>query len=101
MFTVDEDWRITSFNRAAEPITGIPRAEAIGRRCSDVFRASMCETECALRHTMETGAPVVNKAAFIVNADGKRFPISVSTALLRDEHGRGGGRRRDLPRPQR
>jgi transcriptional regulator with PAS, ATPase and Fis domain len=36
---------------------------------------------------METGTPLVNKAAFIVNAEGKRIPISVSTALLRDSSG--------------
>ena len=88
VFTVDAEWRITSFNRAAEAITGILRSEAIGRTCSDVFRASMCETDCALRHTLKTGEPVINKAAFIVNADGHRIPISVSTAILRDEHGR-------------
>ena len=87
VFTVDRDWYVLSFNRAAELITGIPREEAVGRRCSDVFRASMCETECALRRTMESGTAVVNRAAFIVNAAGKRIPISVSTALLRDEHG--------------
>jgi PAS domain S-box-containing protein len=87
VFTVDAKWRVSSFNRAAEQITGIPRDAAIGRRCSDVFRASVCETACALRRTMETGATVVNKATFIVNADGRRIPISVSTALLRDEHG--------------
>ncbi len=87
VFTVDKGWRVSSFNRAAEEITGIPRKDAIGRRCSDVFRASMCETECALRRTMETGAAVVNKATFIINSDGKRIPISVSTALLRDERG--------------
>jgi PAS domain S-box-containing protein len=87
VFTVDGEWRVSSFNRAAELITGVPRQDAIGRRCSEVFRASMCETECALRHTMQTGAPVVNRTAFIVNSDGKRIPISVSTALLRDEHG--------------
>jgi PAS domain S-box-containing protein len=87
VFTVDGEWRVSSFNRAAEQITGIPREAAIGRRCSDVFRASMCETECALRHTMETGAAVVNKTTFIVNSDGTRIPISVSTALLRDERG--------------
>ncbi|NMB77258.1 MAG: sigma 54-interacting transcriptional regulator [Myxococcales bacterium] len=87
VFTVDQDWHVRSFNRAAELITGIPREEAIGRRCSDVFRASMCESECALKHTMESGAPVINKATFIVNSNGKRLPISVSTALLRDEHG--------------
>ncbi len=87
VFTVDGEWRVSSFNRAAEHITGIPREAAIGRRCSDVFRASMCETECALRHTMRTGAAIVNKTTFIVNADGARIPISVSTALLRDERG--------------
>ena len=49
VFTVDLDWRITSFNRAAEEITGVPRKEAIGRRCEEVFRASMCESDCALK----------------------------------------------------
>lgn len=88
VFTVDADWRITSFNRAAETITGIRRRDAIGKTCSDVFRASMCEADCALRHTVKTGKPIVNKSAFIVNAAGRRIPISVSTAILRDERGR-------------
>ncbi|MDH7480006.1 MAG: PAS domain-containing protein, partial [Syntrophomonadaceae bacterium] len=30
IFTVDRNWKITSFNRAAEKITGISRMEAIG-----------------------------------------------------------------------
>jgi len=34
VFTVDERWRITSFNRAAEAITGISREDALGRLCS-------------------------------------------------------------------
>ena len=88
VFTVDDDWHITSFNRAAEEITGIPREEAVGKPCSEVFRASMCEVDCALRQTMETGAPIVSKPAFIIDAEGQRIPISVSTALLRDEKGR-------------
>jgi len=87
VFTVDSDWRIMSFNRAAEEITGIPREEAVGRHCSEVFRASMCETDCALRRTTETGSPIINKSAFIIDAEGRRIPISVSTALLRDEKG--------------
>ena len=41
VFTVDAQWRITSFNRAAEEITGVDREEAIGRPCCEVFRASM------------------------------------------------------------
>ena len=87
VFTVDEQWAITTFNRAAERITGVPREEAIGSRCCDVFRSNICENECALRETMKTGRPVVNKAIYIVNADGERIPISISTAILRDPDG--------------
>jgi len=88
VFTVDSDWRITSFNRAAERITGITRQEAIGQRCCDVFRASICETDCALRKTLGGGKPVVNKAIYIINPDGERIPISISTALLKDADGK-------------
>jgi PAS domain S-box-containing protein len=88
VFTVNEDWEITSFNRAAEEITGIPREEAIGKTCCDVFRANICESDCALRHTMDTGQPIVGKAIYIVNAEGRRIPISISTAILRDDTGR-------------
>lgn len=88
VFTVDLDWRITSFNRAAEQITGIPRAEALGQRCCEVFRASICETACALRETLATQRPVANRVVYIVNAAGERIPISISTAALRDPQGR-------------
>jgi PAS domain S-box-containing protein len=88
VFTVDEDWRITSFNRAAEEITGVPRAEAIGRRCCDVFRASICENDCALKEALRSGRPIVNKAIYILDADGQRIPISISAAALKDGDGK-------------
>ena len=87
VFTVDRNWQITSFNRAAERITGISRQEAVGRVCSDVFRCSMCEAECALGETLETKRPIVGKSGFIINAEGQRIPISVSTAVLKDAGG--------------
>jgi len=88
VFTVDLNWRITSFNRAAEEITGIPRAAASGRLCSEVFKSSMCEAECALKRTLKNGKPVINKSGYIINAEGDRIPVSVSTAMLRDENGK-------------
>jgi PAS domain S-box-containing protein len=87
VFTVDDQWRISSFNRAAERITGIDRTEAIGKPCSEVFRSSLCEGACALGKTLKTGKPIVNKSCYIVNAQGDRIPISVSTAVLRDAQG--------------
>ena len=88
VFTVDSDWRVTSFNRAAEVITGIPRKEALGRLCSEVFKSSMCEAECALMRTRKSGKPIINKSGYIIDASGNRIPISVSTAVLYDEDGK-------------
>lgn len=88
VFTVDLEWRITSFNRAAEEITGVSRDEAIGSRCADVFRSSMCGDGCALRVTVRTGRPVIGESAYIIDAQGRRIPISTSTALLRDGDGK-------------
>jgi PAS domain S-box-containing protein len=85
VFTVDPQWRITDFNRAAEHITGIGRQQAIGSPCCDVFRANICEKDCALRRTMESGKPIVNATAHIINQQGQRIPIRIATALLRDE----------------
>jgi len=87
VFTVDTEWRIAYFNSAAERITGVSRSEAIGSRCCDVFHASICESVCALRHTLETGEPVVNRAAVIIDTKGRKIPISISTAVLRDGRG--------------
>ncbi|MBN2062488.1 MAG: sigma 54-interacting transcriptional regulator [Deltaproteobacteria bacterium] len=87
VFTIDSDWRITSFNKAAENITGINRGEAIGRHCWEVFRASICEESCALRKTMESGQPIINQSIFIVSSDGEKVPVSISTALLKDHTG--------------
>jgi len=88
VFTVDPDWKITSFNRAAEKITGVKREDALGQNCFEVFKSNMCESACPLRRTMKTGKPLVNKAGFCITKKGKRIPISVSTALLVDERGR-------------
>ncbi len=88
VFTVDRDWLVTSFNRAAEQITGVKRKAAIGRHCSEVFRSSMCGATCALKQTLKSGRPIIGKSGYIVNAAGERIPISVSTAVLRDASGR-------------
>jgi len=88
VFTVDRDWRLTSFNKAAERITGVGRADAIGQPCCEVFRASICESACALRETTASGKPVVNRPIRILAADGRSVPISISTALLKDSRGR-------------
>ena len=87
VFTIDLDWRITSFNAAAERITGMSREEAVGKFCAEVFRATVCEDSCVLRRTMESGEQVINEEISIVRSDGETIPVSISTALLRDAGG--------------
>jgi PAS domain S-box-containing protein len=88
VFTVDPELKITSFNKSAEQITGVSADEAIGRRCSEVLRTNICEERCALRQTMATGRTMVHKEIMIVRSDGRRLPIGISTAILRDKDGR-------------
>jgi PAS domain S-box-containing protein len=80
VFTVDPQWRITAFNRAAERITGVARQTP---RQPVTFHANICEKDCALRKTFETGKPVVNATAHIINRQGRRVPIRISTAILK------------------
>lgn len=87
VFTVDHKWRVTSFNRAAEEITGISRKEAIGKHCWEVFRSNMCETDCALRRTMKSGKSFVDTSTYFVNSEKQRIPVVVCTSLLKDENG--------------
>lgn len=88
VFAVDGEWRLTCFNDAAERATGVPRDQALGRRCSEIFRSNICEEACALRYTIETGRPIINLPIYIQDAEGKRVPVTISTALLRDNEGR-------------
>lgn len=88
VFTVDLQWRVTSFNRAAETILGVPRQEAIGKPCCEVFRSTICEANCALKETLQTGKSIINKTIYVIGIKGERIPISISTAILKDKKGR-------------
>ncbi|HDQ39928.1 MAG TPA: PAS domain-containing protein [Desulfonatronum sp.] len=88
VFTVDLDWNITFFNRAAEKITGIPASEALGRQCRDVFHSSLCDGSCALKSCLAEHAPVHHRSVYILRPDGSQVPISVSAAPLKDSQGR-------------
>ena len=87
VFTVDCDWRISSFNRAAERITGVPAERAIGKRCSEILHSSLCEVDCPIRETLETGDEVIDRPARVLTQGARSIPISVSTAVLKTGDG--------------
>ena len=87
IFTVDQNFNIKSFNRAAERITGISREEALGRKCHDVFHANICQGNCALKHTIDTGQEIIDLHINVLNYNGEQVPVSISTAVLTDQKG--------------
>ncbi|MEN8245864.1 MAG: sigma 54-interacting transcriptional regulator [Thermodesulfobacteriota bacterium] len=88
VFTIDIDYNITYFNRAAETITGVSKNQALGQKCFDVFRANICQTSCALGHTMDTGKPGTNIPIDILNSQGDHISASVSTSAIVDDRGK-------------
>jgi len=87
VFTVDRNWNITSFNRAAEEITGWSRDHAMGMSCSDIFHSSICGKNCAIAESLYTGTSVANRSITIRNSRGDKVPISISAAPLTDHEG--------------
>jgi PAS domain S-box-containing protein len=87
VFTTDNDGKITFMNKAAEEITGFSNKEAIGHHCFDVFRADICQSRCALKETLRTKKEIINLPATILKKGGQEVPITVSTAVLKNERG--------------
>ncbi len=87
VFTVNMEFRIMTFNRAAEEITGFPRSAAVGKKCCEIFRTSICDDGCILKNTISTSSPSTDMPVFITRADDRVIPVSVNTAVLRDSRG--------------
>jgi PAS domain S-box-containing protein len=88
VFTIDNEKNITSFNRAAEKITGISKKQAIGQKCFDVLHANICQTACALEKTLQTGKELIDLPISIVDNQGRTISVSISTAVLKNSRGK-------------
>ncbi len=84
VFTVDRDFVITSFNPAAERITGFAAAEALGKRCYEIFRTDVCHRHCALRDALAKVEPVESARVNIISQDGVEKPIAVTATVLQE-----------------
>jgi PAS domain S-box-containing protein len=83
VLTTDKDAKITSFNLAAEEITGFKREEALNKDCCDILKSDLCEKVCPLKKVLETGKSVFNYEIKITNKTGKKVPINITTSPLR------------------
>ena len=84
VLTVDKDFRVTFFNRAAELITGYKRAEVEGRLCKLVFDCELCETKCPIGLVLETNQNIYDFSSNILLKDGSRKSIKLNAAILKN-----------------
>ncbi|HMK65395.1 MAG TPA: sigma 54-interacting transcriptional regulator [Thermodesulfobacteriota bacterium] len=87
IFTINSRWRIISFNKTAEKITGYKRNEVLGRFCWEIFRSDLCQSDCPLRLTLETGLTRLDQDVRMLDKQGSKLPVLVNTSVVRDRSG--------------
>ncbi len=94
VYVTDLERRILSWSDGGEGITGFRAEEAVGRFCKDFLKHTddegrvLCDFACPLTECFRTGRPTPVKDTWVQTMDGRRIPVSVSAAPIRNEEGR-------------
>lgn len=87
-FTVDVHRRITSFNRAAELITGHDERDVLGKHCHEVFLSDLCHGECKYHEAVEAEREALSFELEITDAHGEKHRVTKTVAPLYDARGK-------------
>jgi PAS domain S-box-containing protein len=88
---LDSRWRITTFNRAMELLTGWPREEAIGRPCAEVLAiqstngVNICLVDCPLQRQPPEPNPTVE--GWVNARDGRKLYVRSHYSVQRGPNG--------------
>lgn len=90
VYFVDRKKQILLWNRAAEAITGLSRAEILGESCAnellchvDESGRLLCMTGCPLQIATDAGVPI-EADAFLQHKLGHRIPVRIKTSPVRN-----------------
>lgn len=84
LFTVDKNFKITSFNRAAEDITKIYRESAVNKFCKYILHSDKCAKGCPLALTLEKEHNIYDYTMTIEDRFSNPIKVKVNTAILLD-----------------
>ena len=89
VLTIDRDFVVTSFNAAAEALTGFHRSEAIGQLCHEILRSSVCRNvaDCPMTQLMGTGSDSFTCRCTVRDRHDREAALTVLARALRNSHG--------------
>ncbi len=87
MVTMDYDFKITSFNRRAEKLTGYSSDEAVGRTCHEILNSSRCNDDCPLQKIQEFKGTSSGLEAEIINRHKEHIPVRIGAASILNKEG--------------
>ncbi len=82
VFTVDKDFRINYFNRAAEKITGFRKEEVIGKFCKHVFKSKLCYSDCPIALVLKSSKNIYDYESCISTQSTDIKSIRLNAAVL-------------------
>ena len=74
MRLVASDFQVLKINKTFEHLTGVSEANAIGKKCHDIFSGSTCFTDHCPLHRIVNGMETVESYVDKERPDGKRIP---------------------------
>ena len=85
VFTVDKNFRINYFNKAAEKITGKKRDNVLGKFCKHVFNSDQCFADCPIALVLKSQNNIYDFDSTIRHNEGYEMSIKLNAAVLYNE----------------
>jgi PAS domain S-box-containing protein len=83
LMAVDGDGRLTTFNRAAEELVGVPAGDALGRPVDKIVRLVTDEGRDVSARLRKPSASPWNQTGHVIQSDGTEVPVVLSAGGLR------------------
>ena len=88
VLTIDAEKRLVSLNDPAQALTGTTEGAAVGRRCGEILRSEICDTErCPFERSLSAGETVTTFNVMATDAAGSQTPICINTSPLKNAAG--------------
>lgn len=94
VYFVDNNTRITYWNKSAERITGYQNSEVLGTYCQDnllnhvdELGNNLCKSSCPLKETIADGH-IREAEVFLHHKDGYRLPVLIRVTPIKDAGGK-------------